>query len=62
VTFVNLRENAGWSADAASAGPKMAALAAAAEPTPDASFIRLESEGVILVYGCDERAIEAQIS
>jgi ferredoxin len=60
VTFVNLRENAGWSADAASAGPKMAALAAAAaEPTPDASFVRLESEGVILVYGCDERAIEA---
>jgi ferredoxin len=60
VTLVNLRENAGWSADAASAGPKMAALAAAAaEPTPDASFVRLESEGVILVYGCDERAIEA---
>jgi ferredoxin len=60
VTLVNLRENAGWSADAASAGPKMAALAAAAaEPTPDGSFVRLESEGVILVYGCDERAIEA---
>jgi ferredoxin len=60
VTFVNLRENAGWSVDAASAGPKMAALAAAAaQPTPDVSFVRLESEGVILVYGCDERAIEA---
>jgi ferredoxin len=60
VTLVNLRENAGWSADAASAGPKMAALAAAAaEPTPDPSFVRLESEGVILVYGCDEGAIEA---
>ena len=26
VTFVNLRETAGWSVDAASAGPKMAAL------------------------------------
>jgi ferredoxin len=60
VTLVNLRESAGWSADGASAGPKMAALvAAAAEPTPDASFVRLESEGVILVYGCDDRAIEA---
>ena len=36
VTFVNLRENAGWSTDAASAGPKMAALAAAAaEPMPE---------------------------
>jgi ferredoxin len=60
LTVVNLRESAGWSADAAGAGPKMAALAAAAaQPTPDASFVRLESEGVILVYGCDERAIEA---
>src|SRR4051812_24899286 len=36
LTFVNVRETAGWSADAARAGPKMAALiAAAAEPTPD---------------------------
>ena len=60
VTFVNLRENAGWSADALSAGPKMAALlAAAAEPTPRTSFVTLESEGVILVYGRDESAIEA---
>jgi hypothetical protein len=30
VSFVNLREAAGWSKDAANAGPKMAALAAAA--------------------------------
>jgi hypothetical protein len=30
VTFVNLRENAGWSAGASGAGPKMAALAVAA--------------------------------
>jgi ferredoxin len=60
VTYVNLRENAGWSADASSAGPKMAALAAAAaEPMPDVPFVNLKSEGVILVYGCDERAIEA---
>jgi ferredoxin len=60
VAFVNLRESAGWSADALSAGPKMAALvAAAAEPTPEASFVTLESEGVILVYGRDEIAIEA---
>src|SRR4051812_5663642 len=33
LTFVNVRETAGWSADAADAGPKIAALiAAAAEP------------------------------
>jgi ferredoxin len=60
VTFVNLRENAGWSADAVSAGPKMAALvAAAAESTPDASFVKLASTGVILVYGRDECAVDA---
>ena len=58
--FVNLRESAGWSADAAKAGPKMAALAAAAaEPMPDIPFVQLESAGVVLVYGRDERAIEA---
>ena len=58
--FVNLRETAGWSAEAAAAGPKMAALAAAAaEPMPDLPFVRVESAGVVLVYGRDERAIEA---
>jgi ferredoxin len=58
--FVNLRENAGWSTEAAEAGPKMAALAAAAAETmPDLPLVQLESGGVILVYGCDERAIEA---
>src|SRR5215469_448802 len=58
--FVNLRESAGWSADAAQAGPKMAALAAAAsEPMPAIPFVQLESAGVLLVYGRDERAIEA---
>src|SRR5436190_947480 len=60
LTFVNLRETAGWSSDAAEAGPKMAALVAAgAEPVPDFSLVSLSSEGVTLVYGCDERAIEA---
>jgi ferredoxin len=60
VRFVNLRETAGWSNDAAKAGPKMAALAAAAaEPMPDIPFVEIESAGVLLVYGRDERAIEA---
>ena len=60
LNFVNLRESAGWSSEAAKAGPKMAALAAAAGvPIPEASFVQLESGGVILVYGCDERAIDA---
>ena len=60
IAFVNLREQAGWSAAAAAAGPKMAALAAAAAlPLPPTPFVRLDSEGVVLIYGRDERAIEA---
>jgi ferredoxin len=60
ITFVNLRETAGWSADAAKAGPKMAALlAAAAEPPPEIPFVTLSSEGAVLVYGRDESAVEA---
>ncbi len=58
--FVNLRETAGWSADAAEAGPKIAArAAAAAEPMPGLSYVKLESAGKILVYGSDEAALEA---
>lgn len=60
LSFANLRETAGWSAAAAQAGPKMAALAAAAaSPMPEASFVQLESSGVVLVYGRDDGAIEA---
>src|SRR5262249_11890385 len=56
----NVRETAGWSRDGASAGPKMAALlAAAAEPMPAVPVVSLESEGVILIYGRDESAVEA---
>jgi ferredoxin len=60
IRYANIRETAGWSADAAGAGPKMAALlAAAAEPAPEVAWVSLTSAGVILVYGRDERAIEA---
>jgi ferredoxin len=60
LSFANVRETAGWSKDAAKAGPKMAALlAAAAEPLPGVPFVSLDSEGVALVYGRDEKAIEA---
>ena len=60
ISFVNIREAAGWSKDAKAAGPKMAALiAASAEPGPDYPFVSLNSEGVTLLYGKDERAIEA---
>ncbi|MFL6947970.1 MAG: 4Fe-4S binding protein [Xanthobacteraceae bacterium] len=60
VTFTNIRENAGWSNEGRHAGPKMAALlAAAAEPMPETAFVSLTSEGVVLIYGRDEQAIEA---
>src|SRR5262245_58629120 len=60
IAFANVRETAGWSSQGAAAGPKMAALlAAAAEPAPAVPFVSLSSEGVVLVYGRDERAIEA---
>jgi ferredoxin len=60
LAFANVRETAGWSKDAAAAGPKMAALLAmAAEPLPETPLLPLSSEGVVLVYGRDERTIEA---
>jgi ferredoxin len=60
MTFANIRESAGWSAEAGKTGPKMAALMAAAETAmPDVRFTHLESAGVALVYGRDERAVEA---
>jgi ferredoxin len=60
IQFANIREAAGWSNEADRAGPKMAALlAVAAEPTPAAPFVELESGGVILICGRDETAVEA---
>jgi len=58
--FVNIRERAGWSAEAREATPKIAALLAEAaleiEPSPAMTLV---SHGVCLVYGTDERALEA---
>jgi ferredoxin len=60
VRYVNIRETAGWSRDAARAGPKMAALlAVAAEAAPAIAFDTLTSDGVLLIYGRDEEAITA---
>ena len=60
VSFTNIRERAGWSEQAAAAGPKIAALLAEAAlevtPTPAVSF---DSKGICLVYGKDEQAVEA---
>ena len=60
VTYVNIRETAGWSAEADDAIPKMAALiAAAAVPSPALPVVTMKSEGVALIYGRDEVAIAA---
>ena len=60
MTFVNIRETAGWSKDANAAGPKIAALiAAAGEAAPDVPVVSLTSEGSTLLYGKDERVVEA---
>jgi ferredoxin len=58
--FANIRETGGWSDDGAKAAPKMAALLAMAE-MPGSSFetVSLESNGIALVLGRDEVAIEA---
>ena len=58
--FVNIRETAGWAAEAKQAGPKMAALiAAAAVPMPATALVPLKSEGVTLILGRDAVALEA---
>ncbi len=57
---VNIREQAGWSSEAKGATAKIAALiAAAAVPMPDTAIVSYASEGVTLIYGRDETAIEA---
>jgi ferredoxin len=60
VQFVNVRELAGWSAEAKAATPKMAALIAAAalpdpEPTPVVDF---KSEGELLIVGPAAAALD----
>ncbi len=53
IRFVNIRETAGWSKDAKSATPKIAALIAAAQlPAPDAvTTVSYKSAGRCLVIG-----------
>jgi ferredoxin len=53
IRFVNVRETAGWSAEAGAATPKIAALlAAAALPEPDpVERIAFKSEGQLLIAG-----------
>jgi ferredoxin len=59
LTFVNIRENAGWSSEGKAAGPKMAALIAAASVRmPPVAPVTLKSEGVALILGRDRTAVD----
>lgn len=58
VKFVNIRETGGWSKDAAAAGPKIAALLAAAQ-LPDAepvATVTYKSAGRLLIVGALDQA------
>jgi ferredoxin len=58
--YANIRETAGWTAEAAASGPKMAALlAAAAAPAPPVGLVAMTSQGAALILGRDETALEA---
>ncbi len=60
VVYANIREKAGWSEQAGEATPKIVALLAeAALDGPPTKTIRMKTEGVVAVYGRDEKAIEA---
>ena len=60
LAFANIRETAGWTAEARLSGPKMAAIiAAAAEAPAPFNVVTMESRGVALLIGRDEVAIGA---
>ena len=59
-TYVNIRERAGWSVQGKHAEAKIAALIAeAAVPIEPTLAVTLKSDGVVLVYGRGETALEA---
>lgn len=60
VTYIDIRDRGGWSDQAASAGPKIAALLAeAAIDIPPVPAVSFSSEGVAVVLGRDEEALAA---
>ena len=59
LSFVDIRDRAGWSDDRATA-PKMAALVADARlPAPEVAGFDIQSDGVCLVYGAESVALPA---
>jgi ferredoxin len=60
LSLVNIRERAGWSDDAKSATPKIAALLAeAALDAPDVTTVEMASGGICLVHGSGQVALDA---
>lgn len=60
IRFANIRETAGWSREAGAATAKIAALLAeAALDFPPPGKVAMRSDGLVLVYGAGERALEA---
>lgn len=58
--FTNIRETAGWAENGADALPKIAALISEASFSPEmTSSITLKSEGICIVYGSGQQALEA---
>lgn len=62
LSFVNIRERAGWSDEGGQAGPKIAALLAEAAleaSLPDGATVTLSNDGVCLVHGSGGMVLEA---
>ncbi|MEM7043025.1 MAG: 4Fe-4S binding protein [Pseudomonadota bacterium] len=60
ITYVNIRERAGWSEESEEALPKIAALIAeAALDVPPTGSISMDSKGQCLVYGSGQQAFDA---
>jgi ferredoxin len=60
LSFVNIRESAGWSADTGPKTAKMAALiAAAAVEVKPTAVVSIKSEGQCLIYGVGQLALDA---
>jgi ferredoxin len=59
LSFVNIRETAGWSSEGSKAGPKTAALMAAATVAASPiTPVTMESGGVALILGRDQIAVD----
>ncbi|MGB0670099.1 MAG: 4Fe-4S ferredoxin, partial [Rhodospirillales bacterium] len=62
LSFVNIREKAGWSEAGPNAGPKIAALLAEARvPVKGAQALELDSKGIAFVIGAGQETLDAAL-